>query len=333
MMDIFGDARGCNSTSGRFHIYDIRRGRHHRLKRLWLVYEFYCEDIAAPVIGEIRYGLPSDPGDLLVGPRTIRWPKLPVGGVASVIGVRLVNTSRSPLSIDSTHLDGSSDLSIRLDECSGMTLVSNESCAVWVRFVPTTEGREQATLTITEPGGETHTTRFHAVVRGTADGSPVAGRPGAAIEEADTSFHYDSDPGEYVGQGESHTYDLSNADFIVEGSHHHMYAQIFGDDGETWNVYMFPTAGDIFAPGLVFPSTERGPGRGSAALDVDGDSRGCNTSTGSYEIHAIRDDDFGNLLSCNASFVLHCEGLQPALRGSFSYRYPSPRPTPSPYPH
>jgi len=326
-------SRGCRETAGRFVVKDIAFAGEHEVTRLWLLYQQTCDGNPAPIIGEIRYRMPGHGGKLAVGPRSLRWPDLPIGGIAAAIPVRAVNTSRSTIKVAGARLEGPPGMTIRLDDCSGRTLVSNESCAVWVRFSPSREGRQTGRLHIVETGGVRHTTRLYATIRGRAEATPVPGKPGAELGGGETIFQYDSDPGDYVGQGESETFDLSNADFRVEGNNHYVLGDIVAEDGETWSVHFQPPGGDVLAPGLIYEEAQRAPfAQGPAGLDISGDSRGCNMLEGSFEVHAIRVDTFGNLLSFSASFVQHCEGMEPALRGIFRYRLPEPHPTPSPYP-
>jgi hypothetical protein len=330
---IAGEGRGCNVETGRFLVKDIALGRRGRVVRLWLLFQHSCEGTNPPMIGEVRYRMPGDGGDLLVGPRAIRWPTLPIGGVAAPVPVRVVNTAQAPVSVASVSIDGPGEMQVRLDECTGRTLASSESCAVWVRFEPSVEGSRTARLHVTESGGIVHTTELEGEVRGTAEASPTPGRPGATVGGGTTVFSYQSDRGEYIGQGQTRSYDPSNADISATGNHHGVSGMIFTDDGENWHADFSPPAGDILAPGLTFDDARRAAfAVGPAGLDVSGAGRGCNEIEGSFSVHALRTDDFGNLVEFSASFEQHCEGLDPALRGVFRYRHPGPLPSPPPYP-
>jgi hypothetical protein len=328
-IDISGGHRGCNETSGRFVIKDMFLGDNYHVARLWLLFEQRC-DGGAPMVGEVRYRMPGDGGDLMVGPHAIRWPTLPIKGVAAPVAVRAVNTTSSPLTVSSAAIEGSPDMDIRYDECSGRTLVSNESCAVWVRFAPMSSGVHEGRLRMTEPSGESHVTDFSAnVVSETAPFTPRAGQPGATVEAGPTQFSFQSDPGDYVGQGESRFYDPQNATFFVEyAGHDIIYAHIFGQDGEIWFVWFTPPLGDILGPGYVYNDAGRAGFTGRAGMDISGDSRGCNAVTGSFAVHSLRVDDFDNPVSLRVTFEQHCEGRDPALRGTFSWQHPGPLPKP-----
>ncbi len=332
-IDISGEHRGCNEIAGRFTVKDIALDPRGRVARLWIVYQQNCEKTGPPLIGEIRYGMPGDGGDLAIGPASVRWPRLPAGGVAAVVPVRAVNTSSSSTSVSSVNLAGADEIDIRLDECSGRTLVSNESCAVWVRFAPSTQGTRTAELRIVEASGAAHVTSFEGEVAGTAEASPVPGVPGAPVSEGPTVFSYSSDEGDYIGQGEQRSYDPSTGDFGGFGGHHGVTGQMFLDNGEIWYADFVPPAGDILAPGFTYNEARRAAfAVGPAGLDVTGAGRGCNTIEGSFTVHALRVDDFGNLRAFSASFEQHCEGMEPALRGMFRWQHPGPFESLSPYP-
>jgi hypothetical protein len=328
-IDIHGGHRGCNETSGRFVIKDMFLGDNYRVARLWLLFEQRCGR-GAPMVGEVRFRMPGDGGDLMVAPHAIRWPTLPIKGIAAPVAVRAVNTTSSALTVSSAAIEGSPDMEIRYDECSGRTLVSNESCAVWVRFSPTSSGVHDGRLRITEPSGASHVTDFSAnVVSETAPFTPGAGEPGATVEGAPTEFSFQSEPGDYIGQGESRSYDPTNATFFVAyAGADIIYADIFGNDGETWSVWFTPPLGDILAPGYVYNDARRAGFTGRAGLDISGDARGCNALTGSFTVHSLRVDDFDNPVSLRVTFEQHCEDRDAALRGVFSWQHPGPLPTP-----
>lgn len=73
----------------------------------------------------------------------------------------------------------------------------------------------------------------------------------------------------------------------------------------------------------VAPTEERCAllSKGSApGLDVSGNGRGCNTLEGLFTVTAIEVKTDGSVKSVGITFEQHCEGEQPALRGTFNYR-------------
>ena len=58
---------------------------------------------------------------------------------------------------------------------------------------------------------------------------------------------------------------------------------------------------------------------GHPGLQIFGDTNGCNTVTGWFEIEEISIPDGGSARSLTATFEQHCEGAAPALRGCVHY--------------
>ncbi|MGH9280819.1 MAG: hypothetical protein ACRD12_22365 [Acidimicrobiales bacterium] len=61
-------------------------------------------------------------------------------------------------------------------------------------------------------------------------------------------------------------------------------------------------------------------------MSIAGNGRGCNTLTGSFEVLEATYAPNNTLLTFRATFEQHCEGFEPALRGSFSLTNPEPPP-------
>jgi hypothetical protein len=280
------------------------------------------------MLGEIRYRMPGDGGDLLVGPRMVTWPVSSTNGLNPVVPVRVVNTSLSPIAVGTAAWSGSADIRIRRDECSGRQLVSNESCSIWVRFAPSGEGLHTATLDVVESGGASHRTTFAGNVVGAADPPPPpAGQSGAAVGGGSTLFAYQSERGDYIGQGRSASYGAGDGDFMAVGTPHLVRGVMNLDNGEHWSAEFQPPEGDILVPGYSYSGAMRYPFNGDAAgLEVSGAGRGCNTLAGSFAVHALRVDDLGNLLEFHATFEQHCDEQLPALRGTFRWQHPGPIP-------
>lgn len=154
-----------------------------------------------------------------------------------------------------------------------------------------------------------------------------------SVTQADTLLRMDSDQGDYIGQGRTHYYDLSGADFTIR----HNYGdpnrgvEVLVENplslGDYWRL-AFDAAGDvplgdgIYEGAIRFPFNEvsnlPAPKNG---LSVSGQGRGCNTLTGRFEVLDISLDNTGAVASFAATFEQHCEGLPPALRGTILFNY------------
>ena len=183
---------------------------------------------------------------------------------------------------------------------------------------PTTEELDSATLDVTEASGASHRTTFTGNVTGTAAPPPPAGQAGAAIGGGSTLFAYDSDRGDYIGEGREASYDAGDGEFRVFGSSH-LVRGLHEPEQRRGVVGRVPASrGDILVPGYSYSGATRYPfNHDEAGLSVSGAGRGCNTLYGTFAIHALRVNDFGDLREFHATFEQHCDDEVPALRGTF----------------
>src|SRR5919204_859392 len=157
-IDISGDGRGCNTISGRFEVRDFAVSADGVLQRLWIVYEQHCEGGPAALFGEVRITAPAPDGTAATVPGIVRWPVLEPGAAGKVVPVTLV--AAAPTQVKAVAVTGADAASfpLRLDECSGKTLVAGASCQVFVRFAPPGPGTRGAVLRLTDAAGRTYET-------------------------------------------------------------------------------------------------------------------------------------------------------------------------------
>lgn len=138
------------------------------------------------------------------------------------------------------------------------------------------------------------------------------------------SYRFTSDAGDYIGGGRTATYPGATSIVTVHGSTAGLSAQVSGQRDD-WNVSIGAPAGQTLKKG-TFAANRFGTD-GLGGLDVSGDGRGCNETTGTVTIRDIRFDAEGSVSAVDASFVQHCEGQAPALRGTLRYldgAFPAP---------
>ncbi|WP_432081193.1 hypothetical protein [Streptomyces sp. WAC 04229] len=131
------------------------------------------------------------------------------------------------------------------------------------------------------------------------------------------SFTYASEPGDYPGQGRTGTHTGATSLFSLQGWGEGGLQYGVSGKRETWSALLVPPAGETFEAGRTY-RTERGNGPGTAGLDVSGFG-GCNTSEGTLAITRLARGDDGAVTAFAATFVQHCEGAEPALRGTIRY--------------
>jgi hypothetical protein len=134
-----------------------------------------------------------------------------------------------------------------------------------------------------------------------------------------TMFTYTSDPGDFVGGGQSGSFTLSGQKFIAwsnapRGVRMTMQTES-GVPTTFWNFSFSAASGTQLQPGTYTGATRDPFNSGVPGLDVSGNSHGCNTLTGSFVVHEVVYGWQGEVLRFHATFEQHCEGATPALRG------------------
>jgi hypothetical protein len=144
-------------------------------------------------------------------------------------------------------------------------------------------------------------------------------QPAAGATPANGNFVYlESDPGDYIGVGKTHTYTPINARLTVSAIADLISVRVQGDQdwtGEFKGMSTIPSIQPGYYPGLTrYPF--HNPTKGG--LSWSGDGRGCNTLTGWFAIDRLVYDN-GALQSLELRFEQRCEGNVPALRGKIRW--------------
>ena len=138
-----------------------------------------------------------------------------------------------------------------------------------------------------------------------------------------TSFYsYQSDPGDWVGQGQSGFYELGQHILNAwerpapNGPAVNIQMRHSTNFIDRWSLDFQSSSGSRLMPG-TYDSATRWPFQspGVPGLSVFGQGRGCNTLTGRFEVYEVVYGPQGEVLRFHAAFEQHCEGAVPALRG------------------
>jgi Ca2+-binding RTX toxin-like protein len=211
----------------------------------------------------------------------------------------------APVTISQTALAGpdAAAFSIRGDECKGKTLAAGQSCRVFVRFEAPTAGTKAAGLQFVHGDG---------TVEVDLDGHARGGV---------TKFTMLSDSGDWIGGGQNRTYTPQNATISAGGSRRFVGMSVSGDDGSWWTAQFEPGGGDILAAGRTYANATRYPFNNDGnGMSISGSGRGCNTLEGSFTVNEITVDASDELQALSLTYVQHCEGGAPALRGTVEWR-------------
>jgi hypothetical protein len=142
-----------------------------------------------------------------------------------------------------------------------------------------------------------------------------------------------SDPGDYIGQGQDWSYATADGDVIsatATGNGSTVNVAVTGYDGTWWYLDFDAPSGQTLTAGTTYANATRFPFNGSGpGLAIYGEGRGCNTLTGSFTVTeaVLGGPDSSYIQDFVASFEQHCEGGEPALRGTLSIHNP-PAPEP-----
>lgn len=130
------------------------------------------------------------------------------------------------------------------------------------------------------------------------------------------SFSYKSPAGDFLGQGLTHTFLGHSSDFALTGTRSSMNFVASGDR-EDWSVRLAAPTGGQFAVG-TYP-TARFAGAGVAGLDISGNGRGCNTSSGSVTIRDLRTNEAGQVTGLYATYSQTCQGSTAPMTGTIRW--------------
>jgi len=135
---------------------------------------------------------------------------------------------------------------------------------------------------------------------------------------AATFIQFNSQPGDYVGDGLTQTLTPINGYITASGNGNGVSINFNGDTW--WNLNFAARKGETLVPGSYegatrFPfNSPTEPG-----LDVSGDGRGCNKLTGSFNVLEAAYSPEGEIERFGADFEQHCEGEDPALFGQVRF--------------
>jgi hypothetical protein len=129
-----------------------------------------------------------------------------------------------------------------------------------------------------------------------------------------------SQPGDYVGQGQYQVFTPSDGTFSAQSAGRGGVVVSFQSNTSWWYLYFGPPDADKFVRSeyegiqrFAFHSPSK-PG-----MDVFGDGRGCDTDTGRFLLSDIAIAPDGTIERVAIDFEQHCEGNTPALYGSIRF--------------
>ena len=134
---------------------------------------------------------------------------------------------------------------------------------------------------------------------------------------------YVSEPGDFIGQGQTHTYTHADGSFTANrnGAGGVSISFDHATQAGIWWDLSFAAADDVELTVGDFENAQRYPFQdpGHPGLSFSGSGRGCNTLTGEFQVHSKTSDLFGVPRQFDASLEQHCEGATPALFADITF--------------
>jgi hypothetical protein len=152
---------------------------------------------------------------------------------------------------------------------------------------------------------------------------PVGALPASAAPSDTVLLTLDSEPGDYIGQGEFKQYGPDDGTFTVTPIGENQGVRVFfrgNDVGTWWDLYFAAPEIDAIQAG-PYPEATRHPFQSPTkpGLSVSGSGRGCNTLIGEFDVLEVEFAPDGSISRFAAAFEQHCEGAGPALHGEILY--------------
>lgn len=311
-LDVSGDGRGCNTSTGRFTVLDVAY-TDTTISRFWATYEQHCEGGAAALTGEVRYQVPEPDSAVLTVPRAIAWPDRYPQVNTRPVPVTLVNTGLSPVSFGTPTIsgNGADSFAVVSSTCTS-PVAPGERCVLHPRFTPTSAGPHDAVLRVPDD---------------TAVGFREIRLYGIGISGV-TRWRMVSTPGDYIGAGATYDYLPRSATITAGGGEGGVQMAVSASDSSYYTAVFRPGRDNLLLPGVTYDGARRAAFADVApGLEVTGSGRGCNELTGSFTVHEIEVVG-GELVRFAATFEQYCDGSDAPLRGSLSYRADLDRPVP-----
>lgn len=136
-----------------------------------------------------------------------------------------------------------------------------------------------------------------------------------------TSLTLNSDPGDFIGQGQFTFLTPADGSFSAQQNFDQgASVSFFGQPGVFWFLDFAAPNNQLLTVG-TYTGAVRFPFQSPSqpGLDVAGDGRGCNTLTGSFQVLEVSYGAGSSIDSFDAVFIQNCEGGPAALHGEIRF--------------
>lgn len=141
--------------------------------------------------------------------------------------------------------------------------------------------------------------------------------PLPALASPVTLLSIQGDSGDPVSGGQSVSYSIGTAVFRPTTVLTPRWARLYvnaPNNSFFWFLDIAAPVGQVLQPGTYVNAARAGSTTGPI-LDIEGNGRGCGTTSGNFQVLEVQFDTSGAILRFHATFEQHCDGAVPALRG------------------
>jgi hypothetical protein len=151
---------------------------------------------------------------------------------------------------------------------------------------------------------------------------PPSSDPPPRVSDGVWSLHMESEPGDYIGQGQ--TYDLSSPGDRISaaGAPDHLdFSAYAAGSGSEYAAGFFAPQGQTLQAGMTYTdNAEYDATPSDAGMAMIAESRGCNTGLGSFTVDEISFAPDRTLRAAAVRWTFRCHRDAAAIRGSWSLR-------------
>jgi hypothetical protein len=294
-LSVSGSGRGCNTSTGRFIVYEFVMNAAGQVQRFAADFEQHCEDGGPALFGAIRFN-------------AARASLLPFDGAYPVYSLRIDSTPYGNVAAAGIDCgDGGTDcqktyavdttVTLTVNPAPGYTFLGwTGSCSNGLLATVVTVNRRKACTPV-----------FDAI--------PGGGQP-APPRTASTLF-LESQPGDFVGGGQRWVMTSSASTFSAQRAQPNVIAlDVRTADGSAWNLVFASPQGTTLTSG-TYEQAVLYPNQSSLrpALRVGG----CAGVAGRFVVYDIAIDGSGQVQRFAADFEQHCGDTAPALFGAIRF--------------
>ena len=291
-LDVFGMHRGCGDLTGRFVVREIVLAPDGTVLKFAADFEQLCQGVDGALFGAVRYDstvstlLPFD-GAYPIYQLTITPD---AHGRVTSAGIDCGSSASACV----VTLPSPSQLTLTAVPDAGYEFVSwggdcSGGVTTWIRV-----NQIKSCSAVFEPG-------FHGT----------------------TALVFDSQPGDYIGQGTDTTYSPLDGTFVVTRNDHNGVSVSFRTPAMLSYLYLwqleFSATGDAPLTAGTYGAATAYPWTPLNGLLVHGSGRSCSSLTGRFIVHEVVYRSDGSVRRFAADFEQHCGDGVPALFGAIRY--------------